>query len=279
MTKKYVYTMIFFVELCSNLSHAANDFSISNRVYRTDNWSYQLGLLKEFGSYELENGINFPGDASDNIDFSIGANRMFDMTERTKLVFGAGYGFESPYVKYAYRYEFNASINIEGGYSYYFQQNENNREQLYLGFSYSFCGNGDAQIVTQPPIPPKPNNEISINVDPVVLEKKSFIINFSFNNIKTTEFQPLRQNLNVIKSSKKITVTGHADSLGRLDVNKKVSYFRAKFVSDWLIENGVDKTKIIIRNEGESSPIDSNSTVIGRAKNRRVEVVFMVPKT
>lgn len=77
------------------------------------------------------------------------------------------------------------------------------------------------------------------------------------------------QNLN---DTIKIEVSGHTDNIGSEDYNYALSLRRAKSVSGVLIKNGIPDTKIIIQGKGEEQPIDSNSTVQGRANNRRVEL-------
>jgi OOP family OmpA-OmpF porin len=70
----------------------------------------------------------------------------------------------------------------------------------------------------------------------------------------------------------KIKVTGHTDSTGSPDYNKKLSLRRAEAVRDYLVSLGVDPSKMEVSGEGEANPIADNSTKEGRAKNRRVEV-------
>jgi outer membrane protein OmpA-like peptidoglycan-associated protein len=70
----------------------------------------------------------------------------------------------------------------------------------------------------------------------------------------------------------KIKITGHTDSTGATDYNKKLSLRRAQTVSDYLVSLGADPSKMEVSGEGEANPIADNKTKEGRAKNRRVEV-------
>jgi OOP family OmpA-OmpF porin len=70
----------------------------------------------------------------------------------------------------------------------------------------------------------------------------------------------------------KIKITGHTDSTGAADYNRKLSLRRAEAVRDYLISLGGDGSKMEVIGAGETSPIADNSTKEGRAKNRRVEV-------
>ena len=51
---------------------------------------------------------------------------------------------------------------------------------------------------------------------------------------------------------------------------------RAKTVMDYLIRYGVDASRLTYRGYGESEPIANNTTIDGRARNRRVELRVIV---
>lgn len=72
--------------------------------------------------------------------------------------------------------------------------------------------------------------------------------------------------------SYKIDVDGHTDNKGSNELNQKLSDSRANSVKQYLIENGVDESRIVATGYGEDKPIEDNGTVAGRAKNRRVEM-------
>ncbi len=57
--------------------------------------------------------------------------------------------------------------------------------------------------------------------------------------------------------------------------NLDLSRQRAEAVGAYLVNVGVDPSKILIIGAGENSPIASNATDEGRAENRRVEVLVL----
>jgi len=77
---------------------------------------------------------------------------------------------------------------------------------------------------------------------------------------------------NVGKSS--LEVGGHTDNKGSEAVNKRLSRKRAEFVRDYLVGNGLSKGRLSAKGFGPGSPIGTNDTDAGRAKNRRVEVIL-----
>ena len=98
---------------------------------------------------------------------------------------------------------------------------------------------------------------------------------FSFNSIKLskaekTEINVLYEYLNSNKKTK-IIILGHTDHYGSTDYNKDLSEKRAKSVADYLIEAGLDKTRIQSFGYGNSQPLSTSKTDEARKKNRRVE--------
>jgi len=67
-------------------------------------------------------------------------------------------------------------------------------------------------------------------------------------------------------------VGGHTDSRGSDSYNQSLSERRVASVIDYLVANGVSRSQLLGAGYGESSPIDTNDTVAGRARNRRVEI-------
>lgn len=71
---------------------------------------------------------------------------------------------------------------------------------------------------------------------------------------------------------RRIALMGFSDSLGDPIKNNKLSFSRAKVIEKELLARGVDV--VAVEAFGEQMPIASNRDVLGRSKNRRVEVWF-----
>lgn len=72
-----------------------------------------------------------------------------------------------------------------------------------------------------------------------------------------------------------IMVEGHTDSRGSDEVNMKLSTERADAVREYLVASGnIEPVRIQAMAFGESNPIASNDTEVGRRKNRRITFVI-----
>lgn len=70
-----------------------------------------------------------------------------------------------------------------------------------------------------------------------------------------------------------IRVEGFTDSTGKKEANLKLSQDGAQAVANWLIDHGVDRSRVTAKGYGEDRPVTSNKTEADRGKNRRVELV------
>ncbi len=68
-----------------------------------------------------------------------------------------------------------------------------------------------------------------------------------------------------------IEIGGHTDNKGSEAYNQKLSENRAKSVYQFLISQGISEERLGYKGYNFSSPIDTNETEEGRAKNRRTE--------
>jgi general secretion pathway protein A len=81
------------------------------------------------------------------------------------------------------------------------------------------------------------------------------------------------------KQETKILITGYTDSTGPKSYNKAISKRRAETVKNYLINNGVNLSKISAVGVGSQDFLASNETENGRRLNRRVEIQLKMDKT
>lgn len=77
------------------------------------------------------------------------------------------------------------------------------------------------------------------------------------------------------KSGIRIEIRGHTDNIGTNSYNRRLSISRAAAVYDYLLNKGIDKTRMKYRGFGSNVPVADNETDEGRALNRRVEIVII----
>ena len=69
----------------------------------------------------------------------------------------------------------------------------------------------------------------------------------------------------------KIEISGHTDNIGASSFNELLSQKRADAVVSYLLEKGIDKSRLSAKGYGHTKPVNSNDTDEGRAANRRTE--------
>ena len=80
----------------------------------------------------------------------------------------------------------------------------------------------------------------------------------------------LRQNPNL-----KASINGYTDNVGTAAYNLELSRKRAQAVVDFLIQNGVNPTRLSAQGWGDTNPVAPNDTEVNRHKNRRTEFVIL----
>ncbi|MGS0525075.1 OmpA family protein [Zobellia nedashkovskayae] len=103
---------------------------------------------------------------------------------------------------------------------------------------------------------------------------KTILFNSGKASIKAESTSVLVDIMSILKEypEAKFTVEGHTDSVGSKATNQKLSESRAISVKDFLIEKGIDSSRLTAIGHGEDKPIASNMYKDGRAQNRRVEI-------
>jgi outer membrane protein OmpA-like peptidoglycan-associated protein len=75
------------------------------------------------------------------------------------------------------------------------------------------------------------------------------------------------------KAAWKITIEGHTDSTSTAQHNQELSERRAAAVRNYLQSAGIDASRLKTVGYGATKPVASNDNELGRAQNRRVELV------
>lgn len=73
----------------------------------------------------------------------------------------------------------------------------------------------------------------------------------------------------------RILVEGHTDNSGDPALNRSLSQRRAEAVRQWLVNSGIDGSRIEAKGFGDEQPIVPNLTAESRARNRRVQFTLL----
>ena len=120
------------------------------------------------------------------------------------------------------------------------------------------------------------NEEIKSRGDSVVLELH---LNFDTDKDAVSNADDLVElikvsDLLVANQQLQVKIEGHTDNDGSEEYNLDLSKRRANWVMNWLINHAIEASRLSANGFGATSPIATNSTEEGKAKNRRVEFVF-----
>jgi outer membrane protein OmpA-like peptidoglycan-associated protein len=105
---------------------------------------------------------------------------------------------------------------------------------------------------------------VYFKLDAAVIQQKSYAL---LDNVARV--------LNAHAQIARIRIEGHTDDQGNDGYNKKLSQRRADAVRAYLIKQGVDASRLEAAGFGEEQPKTENTTIEGRATNRRVEFVIV----
>ena len=89
----------------------------------------------------------------------------------------------------------------------------------------------------------------------------------------TSKLDQIASSINQRFPNGQIRLYGFTDSLYTQEYNQTLSRQRAESVKDYLVQKGIDASRISVQGEGQSDPVATNETAKGRQQNRRVEIV------
>ncbi|MBX3043382.1 MAG: OmpA family protein [Candidatus Kapabacteria bacterium] len=75
-----------------------------------------------------------------------------------------------------------------------------------------------------------------------------------------------------------LRIEGHSDNFGSLEDNFNISHSRSKEVVGYLVQKGINQSRLISTAYGSLRPISTNDTPAGRQKNMRVELTLISGK-
>lgn len=121
----------------------------------------------------------------------------------------------------------------------------------------------------------RPGVEVDDTGCEIILRLRGPLFDFDKYNLRPDAVQALQAALPQLtkNKTKRIEIAGHTDSVGTEEYNMGLGTRRANSVYDYLVQQGIDASRLRVKSYGESKPVADNKTKAGRAQNRRVELV------
>ena len=115
----------------------------------------------------------------------------------------------------------------------------------------------------------------NINLDSMAIFANATVyFEFDKSSLTSKSIQTLKSAVDALNenTSIKVTLSGHADEIGTREYNLALGQRRAESVSDYLVLNGINKSRITVKSFGEEKPLAYGQDESSYAKNRRVEI-------
>jgi OOP family OmpA-OmpF porin len=212
-----------------------------------------------------------------------------DVRSSVRFTANAGLGLLSPPLN-----DYGVRARLEARYVYDAVANNESDVHLYLGVTLPLRKRTTAASVRrEPPVgervlreepqgdapigpqEPRPGTPPQARTDPdarLVFED----VHFDHDSAELTavSIPILVRSAETLRSQRamKVEVAGHTDSVGSDAYNLGLSSRRAQTVADFLVAEGVERSRLVPVGYGESQPVADNSVAEGRARNRRVEL-------
>jgi outer membrane protein OmpA-like peptidoglycan-associated protein len=125
--------------------------------------------------------------------------------------------------------------------------------------------------------PEEGSGKVKVTCEKIDLQDKVFFDTGS-DRIQARSFELLDQVAEVLHAAKhiqKMRIEGHTDDRGNDEKNLDLSKRRAASVVRYLVDKGIDESRLDSEGYGESKPLTTNKTSAGRADNRRVEFIIV----
>ena len=123
----------------------------------------------------------------------------------------------------------------------------------------------------------KASSSMSENIDldsMAIFANATVYFEFDKSSLTSKSIQTLKSAVDALNenTSIKVTLSGHADERGTREYNLALGQRRAESVSDYLVLNGINKSRITVKSFGEEKPLAYGQDESSYAKNRRVEI-------
>ena len=130
----------------------------------------------------------------------------------------------------------------------------------------------DSKIVNDEPLMVLPADK----TDQIAVFDRVIQFDFDRSDIRPDMLPIMQESARIMRENPQIQIrcTGHTCRIGGDDYNLALGMLRAVSVRKWLVEHGVDGSRIDIATRGKLEPVDN----VDLKKNRRVEIMTLFAK-
>jgi outer membrane protein OmpA-like peptidoglycan-associated protein len=244
--------------------------------------AYDYGVGGEVGTFLKDQNVRIRG----GLDYEWGNDQAGNEDRPFQATVSAG--VEKFFQDSPHSVAVDVTANTsDGGFN-----NHNNDVNAKLTYRYEFGGSGvfrsDKQTrrirveVPGKPVPPRYENRL-VKKQTTKMVKHSTELRsdslFTKNSAKICgdaahELRAVAARMKATGYAGNIRISGHTCALGSMKHNQKLSEHRAQAVRNFLVKEGIDPNRMIVRGFGETQPKYPNTPCEGH-KNRRVEVEYM----
>jgi outer membrane protein OmpA-like peptidoglycan-associated protein len=270
----------------------ASDLLITKTSYQTDNNNTgnvqtYFNTLKSYG-YNVGLGVK-PNNNSGNVSYMSGSVGFlvrpavsFYLSDEIALNLGAYYLYQN----FSHTGSSNSMLTDKvGEYNSILNSVSKSGNSSYgvsLGLRF-YLGSEPVAVIEEAPVPveeekpmavepPEPEKEEEAEVPvvknisaPILFDVNKTVINPQYHPQLQEAVKEVNENKNL-----DLIIHGYADSKGNAQHNMALSKKRANVVKNYLQKKGANPKSLKTVGHGSKSPVASNKTAAGRAKNRRV---------
>jgi outer membrane protein OmpA-like peptidoglycan-associated protein len=156
-------------------------------------------------------------------------------------------------------------------------QGSQNQVIVPSGYQYALSIPGQEKAVEQAVTPPLQSFPLSTIPTNAIPETESVLFEYDRSTLAAEETLKLDSLIHRIEGANPmhVRVEGHTDSKGSAKYNKNLSIKRAQAARNYLVQHGIQPSRISIKGFGEDLPLVPNDTEEHRAKNRRADLISM----
>lgn len=109
----------------------------------------------------------------------------------------------------------------------------------------------------------------------LVIEIRNIYFHFGTTYIKKESHPVMGTLLDFFRSNPTVSfeIAGHTDDEGPAEYNQLLSQGRAESIVQYLVDHGIERSRLVAKGYGESRPVDTGITKAAKARNRRVEIL------